>query len=507
MADNTAPQHLLAQAMERHRVGALEVADALYKEFLDAEPEHAQALRLHGILLRDRGELRASSELLERAVECAPDNDPEPVSELALTCMAGGDLDQAEYALRVAVRRDANSIRALSNLGALLQHRGHAEAATDFYRRVLALEPDDWEIRCNLASALLESGRGEEAVAECDRMLDRMPGDPLLMANKGAVLCGLQDYPAAIDVLQRAVAQNPGDDMALTNLGYARMRLGELDSSADTLIKAVRINPDNARAASDLINVLAAVERGDEALHIGEAFLARHPGERLVLAAYAYALNDQGRIDESRAIFDYENLITITDVDTAEGFATLDDFHSALVDEVTRHPSLLANPGGKATEGGSQTGELNLNSEPALIALQSIINQAVNDSAGNWSESFANHPAMACAAPEWTLRCWGTVLSAGGRQQPHMHPLSWLSGVYYARLPADMTADKTEAGWIEFGAPPDRYRMSTLPALRTIEPKEGRLLLFPSYFYHRTLQFDSAESRVSLAFDVMPQVV
>jgi hypothetical protein len=31
------------------------------------------------------------------------------------------------------------------------------------------------------------------------------------------------------------------------------------------------------------------------------------------------------------------------------------------------------------------------------------------------------------------------------------------------------------------------------------------LLLFPSYFYHRTLPFRSAEQRISIAFDVVPK--
>jgi len=43
-----------------------------------------------------------------------------------------------------------------------------------------------------------------------------------------------------------------------------------------------------------------------------------------------------------------------------------------------------------------------------------------------------------------------------------------------------------------------------VPELRAIRPREGLMLLFPSYFYHRTVPFSAAEPRVSIAFDAIP---
>jgi uncharacterized protein (TIGR02466 family) len=118
---------------------------------------------------------------------------------------------------------------------------------------------------------------------------------------------------------------------------------------------------------------------------------------------------------------------------------------------------------------------------------------------------FAAHPAMAYAAPAWALRAWGTVLDSGGRQAPHIHPLGWLSGVYYAGLPAGMIEAGGQAGWIEFGAPPDRFAVAAPAATRAVEPRPGRLVLFPSYFHHRTLPFAAEGRRISIAFDVVPR--
>lgn len=117
---------------------------------------------------------------------------------------------------------------------------------------------------------------------------------------------------------------------------------------------------------------------------------------------------------------------------------------------------------------------------------------------------------MARAAERWTLRVWGTVLGPGGHQAPHMHPLGWLSGAYYVRVPRDMqpipdTGDLAQiAGALEFSRPPARLLVQTPAEVRVVAPREGRLALFPSAFYHRTIPFTSGEKRISIAFDAMP---
>ncbi len=39
---------------------------------------------------------------------------------------------------------------------------------------------------------------------------------------------------------------------------------------------------------------------------------------------------------------------------------------------------------------------------------------------------------------------------------------------------------------------------------KILQPKEGHLVLFPSYMFHGTVPFPSNEIRTTIAFDVMP---
>jgi hypothetical protein len=45
-------------------------------------------------------------------------------------------------------------------------------------------------------------------------------------------------------------------------------------------------------------------------------------------------------------------------------------------------------------------------------------------------------------------------------------------------------------------------RCAIAPEVRFYRPEEGLMFLFPSYFYHRTVPFESEQLRVSIAFDI-----
>ncbi len=491
----------LRQAMALHRAGRAAEADLQYSAVLQIEPAQPHALRLQGILARDLGDLDRSLKLLRKASLAAP-LDPEPAAELGLSYLAAGYLHLAEAAFRQALRRDPQSSKALANLGALLQHRGHVQEAIECHRRVLALDPGDLEVRCNLATTLVEAGRGDEALAECDVALADAPARPELLGTKGAVLVGLGQYAAAVPLLEAALEAGP-DDMALINLGLAHQQLGQAGEAMAALDAAVRVNPDNARATADLIALCSAAGRSSAALRLSDDFLQRHPGERLVLASRAVALRDDGQADAARELIDLERLVKIREFPIPRGFDAGEDFNAQLASLLRSDPSLLPSPLSKATRGGAQTGELDPDSSPVLSAFRDTLNAELRHLITELHrDGYTEHPVMAWAADRWSLRIWGTVLSPGGHQLPHLHPLAWLSGVYYVAVPPGLGDD----GALEFGEPPPRVTPRIPPERRRISAVPGRLVLFPSWFWHRTLPFDQAGERISVAFDVLPSI-
>jgi len=503
-APDQALQDILNEAMDRHQQGDLYEADLLYAQTLHLDPDNQQALRLRGILARERGELEQSLQLLQHACELAPEN-PEPLGEIALVHMAAGELHEAELTLRAALKLDPVAIKTLTNLGALLHHRGHIESAIEHYRQALTIDNDDIEVRCNLAKALVDTGQIDQALAECELAIAKTNGHPYALATKGAVLTDAKQYAAARTTLEQATSLEPNDDMALVNLGLACYELGDLGAATRTLSQAVKANPYNARAIADLANSLTVSGDTAAALELSGSFLQHNPGERLVVAACALALHNAGQIAEARQLTDCTNLVREIELNCPANFESLESFNQAIAQHIRNDPSLLSTPTSKSTEGGDQTGELNLR-DGELADLGELFNGAIGQIVEAYiADDLKDHPLMASASNDWSLRAWGTLLRSEGRQIAHMHPLGWLSGVYYVSLPDQLDASDDEAGWLEFGCPPERFFRNTEPEVRRYQPVAGKLIIFPSWLWHRTIPFTSDQDRISIAFDVIPK--
>jgi hypothetical protein len=56
---------------------------------------------------------------------------------------------------------------------------------------------------------------------------------------------------------------------------------------------------------------------------------------------------------------------------------------------------------------------------------------------------------------------------------------------------------------LTFGVPSSAFNLDLTP--RRIErPEIGRLVIFPSYFWHGTVPFESESPRLTVAFDMVP---
>ncbi len=83
-----------------------------------------------------------------------------------------------------------------------------------------------------------------------------------------------------------------------------------------------------------------------------------------------------------------------------------------------------------------------------------------------------------------------------------MHPEGWLSSALYIDLPPEVGGDG-DAGALAFGVPDAALKLPLGPR-RIVRPHVGQLVLFPSYFWHGTLPFESSHERLTVAFDALP---
>lgn len=96
-----------------------------------------------------------------------------------------------------------------------------------------------------------------------------------------------------------------------------------------------------------------------------------------------------------------------------------------------------------------------------------------------------------------SIVAWANVHDHGGFNTQHLHPNNTFSGTYYLRVPEG-------AGPIVFKDPRYASLMNPLGTATesAILPKEGQLIIFPSWLEHRVELNQSQDARVSVAFNV-----
>ena len=528
---------VLRQAFTFHQSGRLQEALELYRQVLAAQPNDVDALNFGGVAAFQSGDAEQGVKLLQTAVTLKPDY-VDAHNNLGNVLKALGELDGAEAAYRRALEIKPDYVDAHFNLGILLELVGKLDEAVaayrqsveikpnfseahfslgnvlkplgrlgeavDAYGRALELKPDHADAHNNLGSALYELGKFDEAVAAYRGALGIKPDHADAHYNLGVALQELGKLDDAIAAYHSALTIKPRYAAAHVNLGYALKQLGRLDEAVAAYRRAIAIEPDHAPAHSNLGDVL--LERGDPraAIEVCDAFLKDHPGNTGVLAFKAIALDELGERSAVRFLVDFDRFIQPTKLKAPAGFASLADFNAALARHVCAHPTLVFAPTRHATRLGKHSGELLVGPKGPVADLERMIRGAVEDYMRSLPADPA-HPFVANQPQRLTLTAWAIVLEAQGHQIPHVHPSAWLSGVYYVRVPDVVgTPGQGQAGWIEFGRPPAHFHSTVEPDVRAFQPEEGLMLLFPSYFYHRTVPFETAGTRISISFDIRP---
>ena len=528
-----------AEAATRHlAAGRLAEAEAAARAILQNDPRQPDALHVLGVVAASTGHGAQALELIGRAIAGRAQNatfhfshgnvlqgvgraedaraafaralalQPDFVEaqfNLALTLERLGRPDEAVRAYERSAALTPGLFQAHVNLGNLYQSLYRHEAAVEAYGRALAIDPALAEARSNLGNALMALGRSEEALAALRDAVARRPDFAMGHFNLGVALQREEQLEAAARAYRQALGLDGGLVEGHYNLGTALRALGRLEEAEAVLRRAIELDPEHAQATAHLAGVLLEHGDGDQALALCEAYLGRHPGNSSLLCLKALVQVETGREEVHEELLDLDRLVRPTRLESVPGYNDVAHFNQALAAHVEAHPTLSYAPPDNATRKGWHTGNLAAGADGPIAALAEQIEAA----ARAYRRAVPPEPGHAFLAslPEnWRLTIWSVVLDAEGHQLPHIHPTAWLSGVYYAQVPEVVAREAgQQAGWIEFGRPGPPHRSRILPPLKTLQPEDGLMVLFPSYLYHRTIPFTGEGRRISVAFDLIAQ--
>lgn len=207
----------LPLALQHHRAGRLQDAEALYREILARNPGCVDALHQLGVIALQVGQDAIAVDLIGRAAVLAPAV-PAIHSNLGEAYRRSGRLNEAVASFRHALVLQPNFTDALHNLANTLAIQGRLDEALACGRRALALNPSFATTHNTLGSILREQGRSGEALACFQQALALNPRLTEAHNNLGLVLQELGQPAEAIACYRRALALHPDYSATHSNL-------------------------------------------------------------------------------------------------------------------------------------------------------------------------------------------------------------------------------------------------------------------------------------------------
>lgn len=440
-------------------LGRWEEAAQAYDSALALEPQRIVALHGRARIAMERGEEGASA-LYRRAFAARPD-DRELLLGLAESLEAEGDPEGLRL-LRDAAARQPDWIEGLESLARMRSEEGEAAGFADHYLPALAQRPFDRDLHRSYWRVLASGDLHAEAVAAIREAAARLEPDPATRLMEAVYASEAGDPDGALALLDGFPGDRDGYDYRFAR-GRVALRAGDGGQAATHLERAVALDPASIAAWANLD--LAWRLAGDERHH----WLSGQPG--------LYGAADIG----------------LSAAELGDLAALLRRIHKA-----------RAHPIGQSLRGGTQTrGRLFARREPEIARLRDALEEAVRAHFRGLPPRDDAHPLLRHRdAPVKLAGSWSVRLTGQGFHVHHIHPEGILSSACYVALPASLGGEETRDGWLELGRPPRELPLPLEP-LASIEPKVGRLALFPSYLYHGTRPFSDGE-RLTVAFDVEP---
>ena len=467
----------------------------------------------------DEGEEEQALPLLERTVEKRP---------IARLWQWKGLLERALDRHQQALTSFAEAAR-LDPGDASIAH-GHARIALEagldarqLYDRALELAPNEAALLVGRAAARAALGEGGRAVTELAQVLERAPAWTYGHEQLAQLLATEGRSAEATDSLERALLHFPQATPLWETLLNVEVRRGRYDAIMPTIARAraagahssrfalyegihaaeLEKEPDpealfspSAEALPELaiwrIRHLLRTGALSRAISLIDRQLRDNPnGDVWAYAATAWRMTQDPRLDWLE-----KDGGLVSAIDLSGRISSLSKLATTLRGLHVAKGEYLD----QSVRGGTQTdGPLFSRADPTVQALRRAVVDAVETYVARLPAAEPDHPLL---GPRRDRRVrfagsWSVRLRGGGHHANHIHPQGWISSALYISLPVKSAE---QAGWLKLGEPDETLNLGVSPS-QTVEPIEGRLVLFPSWLWHGTIAFQEGE-RLTVAFDV-----
>lgn len=438
-----------------------------------------------------------------RQVLAASPGNPAAGHALAIALDAANQPAEAEQVARQTLDRGYRTAALYHSHARSLIALGEFERAEAALHDCLRLEPRLLDAQSNLARLVwMRTGDRAQATASMDRALQTFAHDEALWAAKAAVLQGAGDARGAYACLASQAAQPQAAPALLVRAGLAALEFDPA-TALGLAERALRVLPSDSSARTLLVAAQLGIGDARASLPHCEVLLAQAPDDQYLIAlqTIAWRLLGDARYHE---LCDYPGLVVPQRLEAPPGWsdlaAFLADLRSSLdrLHDAQKHPLLFQS----LRHGTETTGDLTRSADPLIQALFKAFEAPIRhymEHIGTGSD-----PLRRRNRGGWRFNgSWSVRLRTSGFHTSHVHPRGWISSACYIDLPEGMADPQRQDGALSFGEP----SLVTTPALaaeHAVRPEVGMLVLFPSYVWHGTVPFSGERTRLTVAFDVVP---
>ena len=247
--------------------GSRYTMDALFylARIADFREESESAIRLYSGV--ETGEHAFLAQRRASALVAFENEEPEQALQMLDDCADA----QPQFAVDMVVAR-AQRLASLDRY----------DEAVSSYDRAVAFRPDDEGIALGRAEVMLRMGRLNDAIDAYLDAVNRWPESSISLNALGYTLADRTDeFREAEKLIRKALKSDPESPAIIDSLGWVLFKRGKYEEALEQLEIAYEAFPD-PEVAAHLVEVLAVMDRRDEALELLEEAEQRSPESDLL---------------------------------------------------------------------------------------------------------------------------------------------------------------------------------------------------------------------------------
>lgn len=494
------PEQEMAFARSLLEAGKPAEAEATLRRLAQADAK-GTIFELLSRALRSQDKLEAALEAVETALRLDPSNLGAAHGRILLLSRLGRNEEALTEIDRAEATGAAAPAFALARGAAQFSLSRGGEGLSTFEAAVRRW-PQDPGLQNALANARWMRGEGEAFARDFGAAVAREPDNIQLRAMYADLLRRADFKSQSEAVLREGVARAPDQPALTASLGVLLDELDRTDEALPLLQAASARAPHITQIRANLACALLRLDRGDEALREIEPARRAEPLNQEWIGYETMALRQLGS-PRYAELCDYDRMVRSYDLSPPSGYASIEAFNAALAASLAHLHVIEAHPLDQSLRGGSQTSRsLIYVDDPVIQSYLSALAEPIYAYMRAMGAADPGHPWSGRKTGRYKLSgAWSVKLKAHGYHVNHLHPAGWISSAYYVSVPKAVEQGEDQQGWIKFGEP--RWATPKCTVEKVVQPKAGRLVLFPSYMWHGTIPFQEGE-RLTAPFDAVP---